>query len=233
MGTKKFMTCDVHSGVGLIAAERDRQIEKEGWDTGHDLEHEPDALAIAAACYAVNKTDERHGYLRVVRFNSKPRDPKDCGYKPHDPGDAFPFYDEFDKRAKHDRLRSLVIAGALLAAEIDRLQTAQVCEKSKIRARKSVVHQVSQYHLLAITLLYILRSTEKTVYESIGAPLPGDSRIVQFVCHRQHMLLGIVLYSSAYAELMPDDPVPVLDVRVIGTVAREVRLTEFFAPSVN
>ena len=133
--------------------------------------------------------------------------------------------------AERDELLAKAVAPPPAADNFMALKCRQVKPPEPLRPRYAMFYITMD--LLAITLLDILRSTEKTVYESIGAPLPGDSRIVQFVCHRQHMLLGIVLYSSAYAELMPDDPVPVLDVRVIGTVAREVRLTELFAPSLN
>jgi hypothetical protein len=96
------------TGVQMIADERMRQITVEGWDLGHDLEHEPDAMAIAGACYAVNGAFG--GKIKVTRYSRIERDV-----------DAFPFRKEWDKRAKHDRLRSLVIAGALIAAEIDRM----------------------------------------------------------------------------------------------------------------
>ena len=132
--------------------------------------------------------------------------------------------------AERDELIAKAVAPPPAADNFMALKCRQVKPPEPLRRRYAMFYITMD--LLAVTLLYILRSTEKT-YESIGAPLPGDSRIVQFVCHRQHMLLGIVLYSSAYAELMPDDPVPVLDVGVSGTVAREVRLTELFAPSLN
>lgn len=36
----------------LIRAERRRQVQEEGWDLVHDLEHGSGALAAAAECYA-------------------------------------------------------------------------------------------------------------------------------------------------------------------------------------
>lgn len=112
-------------GVELIAQERVRQISEEGWDVGHDLEHEDNALSIAAACYAVNKTDVDGRHIRVVRYCLKPRDPEDMAYRSIFPPDAWPFDSDWDKRKKHSRLRSLVIAGALIAAEIDRLMRVE------------------------------------------------------------------------------------------------------------
>lgn len=44
----------VLSGTERITAERQRQIEKEGFHAGHDdCEHGPDDLALAAVCYAL------------------------------------------------------------------------------------------------------------------------------------------------------------------------------------
>lgn len=92
----------VNDGVTLIAEERRRQVEREGWSASHDASHERGVLAKAAACYAVHDTG-------AVVVDSK------TGH------DAWPWSDEWDKRDKHDELRRLVIAGALIAAEIDRM----------------------------------------------------------------------------------------------------------------
>lgn len=89
------------TGIALITAERDRQVTEEGWTPDHDRYLKDNELAIAAACYAVNGIEG----IRVEEYGE----------------DAFPFVEEWDKRRKHDRIRSLVIAGALLCAEIDRL----------------------------------------------------------------------------------------------------------------
>lgn len=90
------------TGIELIAQERTRQIEVEGWDSTHDASHADGELSIAAACYAVNKLPG----LSVAEYGNM---------------DAWPWHEEWDKRRKHDRLRSLVVAGALIAAELDRL----------------------------------------------------------------------------------------------------------------
>ena len=97
----------IQTGIELIAAERRRQVEQEGWAEYEDcMKHPDNELAIAAACYAVEGTGRR-----VVRHSS--------GFKWEN---AWPWCDEWDKRKKHNRERQLVIAGALIAAEIDRLQ---------------------------------------------------------------------------------------------------------------
>lgn len=107
------------TGTRLIATERRRQIKEEGWTAKHDTRHGNGELARAAAVYAVdgplfiNET-------RMVRIN-EPRgigDPDD--YAPttmHFP--LWPWDSEWYK--PKDRIRDLVRAGALIAAEIDRL----------------------------------------------------------------------------------------------------------------
>lgn len=83
-------------GAEAIAAERQRQVEVEGWTWEHDDQHANEQLASAAAFYAI---PEKYGELTAFwRF---------------DP--------EWNKKRKHNRVRQLVIAGALIAAEIDRL----------------------------------------------------------------------------------------------------------------
>jgi hypothetical protein len=111
------------SGVDLIAAERRRQIEQEGWTPEHDDEHTAGEMAAAAALYAAPKDD-----LWRVEFC-------DSCHAPH-VTDPWPWWDNnysgrgprllraWDKRGQHSRLRRLVIAGALIAAEIERLQRA-------------------------------------------------------------------------------------------------------------
>jgi hypothetical protein len=108
------------TGAELIAAERQRQIDKEGWSPKHDDEHQDGELAVAAACYAIAEED---GYvvLSVDRKYVDADDVEDC-VPLYEGQDAWPWEEEDDKRRKHDRLRRLVIAGALIAAEIDRMQ---------------------------------------------------------------------------------------------------------------
>lgn len=82
------------SGVKLIAAERQRQLGEEGYTAEHDREHGDSELARAGAVYA----------LDAVGYSA-------------DPG-TWPW----GWQLKRDTpLRMLVKAGALIAAEIDRL----------------------------------------------------------------------------------------------------------------
>jgi len=98
----------MRAGLHRIAFERQRQLEAEGWTARHDAEHKRGELAIAAACYAVKDTEASC----VVGAG-------DRGYV-----DAWPWAAEWDKRSTDSRLRRLEKAGALIAAEIDRLVKA-------------------------------------------------------------------------------------------------------------
>ena len=110
--------------IVLIKKERERQIKELGYNYPHDKKHCNGELAIAAACYAV------HG---VINTMSPVNGEESCNYfevvklfKGSEAGlveDAWPFDLGSDKRKKHDRVKLLVQAAAMLVAEIDRLNT--------------------------------------------------------------------------------------------------------------
>lgn len=77
-----------------VAAERERQINVKGWTSEHDDRHAPGEMAIAAACYIITGPDDRIP-------------------------DAWPWAAEWWK--PKGRRRNLVRAGALILAEIERL----------------------------------------------------------------------------------------------------------------
>lgn len=110
-------------GADLIAAERRRQIEAEGWDVAHDDEHDAGEMALAAACYAT-PIPLLAEVIRQVPCNCREAGCPHVGMTAPATTDPWPWSEEWDKRRKHDRLRQLVIAGALIAAEIDRLKRA-------------------------------------------------------------------------------------------------------------
>lgn len=98
------------TGIELIAEERQRQIEVEGWTKEHDAQHKNCELVKAAICYA-DPNVYYHQENRIMRVRIPNRDfwPIQwdvCWFKP----------------SPEDRVRDLVKAGALIAAEIDRLQ---------------------------------------------------------------------------------------------------------------
>jgi hypothetical protein len=100
----------VSTGVQLIASERHRQIHEEQFTPEHDQAHNDGDLASAAACYAMRGRDrEERTYSQGDR--ARGRCPKLWPWE----GDAW-------KPTPNDRVRELVKAGALIAAEIDRLQ---------------------------------------------------------------------------------------------------------------
>lgn len=100
------------TGIEIIAAERKRQIESEGWTPEHDNLLVNNELAKAAACYAMPK-DEREKYQSLSVGPPKiwyPRWwPKSWDVR------------RWWKPTPEDRIRELAKAGALIAAEIDRI----------------------------------------------------------------------------------------------------------------
>ena len=88
-------------GAALIARERERQIQAEGWTAEHDDLHTDGQLAWGAVAYAMSA----NGDARAVHF--------------------WPFTNFWKPSASGDRVRDLSRAGALIAAEIDRLLRAQ------------------------------------------------------------------------------------------------------------
>lgn len=99
---------DRPDGIARIAAERRRQVEREGWSAEHDEEqHGKGELAICASIYAMPEA-KRPMHRREDRELPVgwPRDC--CDWKPG------------------DRIRELEKSGALCAAEIDRLLRARV-----------------------------------------------------------------------------------------------------------
>lgn len=93
------------TGIQIIEEERLRQISKEGWTPEHDNGHTNGELAAAAAAYALASWS---------RTTAEEMWPWERGeYKPQ-PNSGNATYAE--------RIRNFAKAGALLAAEIDRLQ---------------------------------------------------------------------------------------------------------------
>jgi hypothetical protein len=95
-------TGPVTDGVSLIAAERKRQIESEKWTAEHDDEHDAGQMVAAAVTYALEAT---YDGLAV----------KGTWFKKY-----WPWDDEWFKPKNPPQ--DLIRAGALIAAEIDRLQ---------------------------------------------------------------------------------------------------------------
>lgn len=93
------------TGAELIAEERIRQIEKEGWSAEHDDEEHGGGAGLvrAAIYYAMEEADVP--------------DDDDLNLLPF----AWPWSEQWWKPEDEDPIRNLTKAGALIAAEIDRL----------------------------------------------------------------------------------------------------------------
>lgn len=94
------------TGIELIAVERRRQIDVEGWSAGHDDEHILGEMISAGITYA------SHAVTTITDYGI---DLDDLG--------IWPWAEEWWKPG--DPIQNLAKAAALFAAEIDRLQRAQ------------------------------------------------------------------------------------------------------------
>ena len=105
------------TGIERIAQERQRQIEKEGWSAQHDDKHDIGELATVAICYIEQAQYRGHCVWQDRLPGEWPLTWHHKWWKP-EPRDAGPNPMIRDK----DAVRMLEKAGALIAAEIDRLQ---------------------------------------------------------------------------------------------------------------
>lgn len=114
-------------GADLIAIERMRQIKRERWTSRHDDEHADGSLLLAAICYAApQRIFVREEAATAVHFDdpwptswSERWDKRGCYGDGAEVGNgiADPATYTFEQR-----LDLLVKAGALIAAEIDRMK---------------------------------------------------------------------------------------------------------------
>lgn len=90
------------TGIDLIAQERERQKEVEGWSPSHDDQYYKGELIDAAICYSMAGALEHEALPEQVLSELWPW--QRLWWKPK------------------DRITNLKKAGALIAAEIDRLE---------------------------------------------------------------------------------------------------------------
>ncbi len=95
------------SGIELVAAERKRQMEEEGWTPEHDSTHIYGEIVGAARAYA--------WYAQSSICKLK---------KSSNPPLAWP-WDNHWWKPSDDPIRNLVKAAALICAEIDRIQAEE------------------------------------------------------------------------------------------------------------
>lgn len=100
------------TGIELIAEERRRQIEEEGWTAEYDEQHDTGELAQAGAEYAAFAAE-------IVSEITAPSPALPAMWPETWAGEWW--------KPSPEPIRNLVKAGALIAAEIDRLQRLPRC----------------------------------------------------------------------------------------------------------
>lgn len=113
------------SGIEIITEERKRQIDVKKYDTKHDSDETAFELSTAAGCFianALNKEFKNYTHYDdkgpVARFQLRQVNTR--RWK-----EEWPWSDH-DGREKADIITSLAKAGALCAAEIDRIQKSDL-----------------------------------------------------------------------------------------------------------
>lgn len=108
-----IVPCRSYVALYDIASERERHLNVEGWTAEHDDQHAGGEMAAAAACYATGDRHETTGY-RAPSFRTG------TGYTTVGRSSGlWPWSREWWKPT--DKRRNLIKAGALIVAEIDRL----------------------------------------------------------------------------------------------------------------
>lgn len=105
------------TGIELIAEERARQISSEGWTAAHDAEHYRGELSAAGASYAMAAS----GQVKYHRDSMADITPPS----------QWPWDAEWWKLSD-DPVRTLTKAGALIAAEIDRIHAKRRMEDAVV-----------------------------------------------------------------------------------------------------
>ncbi|MBV0881493.1 hypothetical protein KTQ42_19585 [Noviherbaspirillum sp. L7-7A] len=104
----------------MIAAERQALVAM-GYDAIHDDEHAAGELAAAAACFALGSTEVRNRKQAVEALTLSPAEwPSGI-------------------LVETTRMRQLVVAGALIAAEIERLQRAHFAAIDAAQAQQNTL----------------------------------------------------------------------------------------------
>jgi hypothetical protein len=103
-----------------VLMERDRQVASEGWTAEHDDEHKDGEIAAAAATYAFAASFSEFRRKRITGINSITNS---IALR-----EMWPWAEKWWKST--DRRRDLVKAGALIIAEIERLDRAALAVKA-------------------------------------------------------------------------------------------------------
>ena len=105
------------TGLEIISDERTRQITDEGYTPGMDDNQTLGELALAAACYSITYYLRDSNNVSILPWPWAPK-----YYKPNKNPD----------KTGEGRIHELAKAGALIAAEIDRLQRLKEKELEKL-----------------------------------------------------------------------------------------------------
>jgi hypothetical protein len=146
------------TAIELIAAERTRQIEAEGYTPQHDDEHGDGSLAIAAAAYALEENTRTYSSQSRIPF-------------------LWPWHSSWWKPSPDNRVRELVKAGALIVAEIERLQrkkdhrangdcamyTASLYGSAEAASKACVEHEAQQLVAHAAAIPEPIKSGEQKI----------------------------------------------------------------------
>lgn len=114
------------SGIEIVAHERARQVYEEGFHRDHDDNHHGGELALAAACYAIPAR------LRTMTV---------IDYVPV----KWPWERKWWKPSESNRIKELAKAGALICAEIDRLN--RIAEYGDIARAAAEADDIAQAQL--------------------------------------------------------------------------------------
>lgn len=105
------------TGIQIIEEERERQVFQENFTAEHDRTEHPDGDLISAAIsyciFAWWRTCKSCGWTRSMVLDIIMET-------------WFPWSSEWWKPSENDQIRNLAKAGALIAAEIDRLNTLKI-----------------------------------------------------------------------------------------------------------
>jgi len=178
---ERLQLIETSSGVFDIALERARQINQEGWTRGHDMTHVMDELALAAAVYAIPHAKrvvevERHGCAPISLSKL-----------------LWPFDDKWFKPAErphrfNERLRELAKAGALIAAEIDRLKGVLLLRPKELPVPQRSTRELELEELLRSAHAIALRKGDGTAWErfatsiqkqGVGSVTPRTYRVLE------------------------------------------------------
>lgn len=103
-----------NKGWQMIRDERIRQQNKEGWDESHDAQHTDESLAYVAAYYAIPRRAVKHSWMGIhIELETL--------LWPNSWHPKYAKKNSVQLTGGKTRVKELAIAGALIAAEIDRL----------------------------------------------------------------------------------------------------------------